>query len=97
MKSSTVIGRLVRHAQRNLDIDHVVCIHPDRKDKKSQATLGLFLHGARDLVLDNLAHLFHRLHVDLANPLCRHAVLIGEHLQCFFLILSEPAPRDDVA
>ena len=49
------------------------------------------------LVLDNLAHLLHRLHFDLANSLCRHAVLIGEHLQRFFLIFGQPAPRDDVA
>ena len=97
MKSSTEIGRLVRHAQRNFDVDQVVCIHPERKDKKSQAKLGFFLDGARDLVLDNLAHLFHSLHVDLANPLCRHAVFVGEHLQCFFLIFGEPAVRDDVA
>ena len=97
MKSSTEIGRLVRHPQRNLDIDHVVCIHPERKDKKSQAKLGLFLDGARDLVLDNLAHLFHSLHVDLANPLCRHAVFVGEHLQRSFAIVNKPAVRDDVA
>ena len=53
--------------------------------------------NASGLVLDNLAHLFHRLHFDLANSLCRYAVFIGEHLQRFFLILSEPAPCDDVA
>ena len=97
MKSSAEIGRLVRHAQRNLDIHHVVCIHPERKEKKAKQSSAFFLDGARDLVLDNLAHLFHSLHVDLANPLCRHAVFVGEHWQRSFAIINKPAVRDDVA
>ena len=69
---------------------------PGKAIKKNQRSLTFFEYP-RAYILDNLQHLLHRLHFDLADSLCGYAVFISEHLQCFFLILSEPAARDDVA
>ena len=51
---------------------------------------------ACDTILYRLLHLFEGVHLDLAHALARHAVLVGEFIECDRLVGKAP-PLEDAA
>src|SRR3569623_150485 len=72
------------------------CIRPKNKARREAGLWGYALGSGRFFGLYRLAKLLHRGDLDLADALCRYAVLVAEGLQPGLFAVGQPAALQDI-